>query len=103
MSLLDIAVFFLSEIYFNNQKIDKALEFIDIALKKASDSKIILDLQISKAQYLRKNGQVEESIAIFENISNENMNLTAKNELFLILYSLLTVNYYLLFLNNCFL
>jgi len=74
----------ISEIYFNNQEIDKALEFIDIALKKASDSKIILDLQISKAQYLRKNGQVEESIAIFENISNENMNLTAKNELFLI-------------------
>ena len=31
----------ISEIYFNNQETDKALEFIDIALKKTSDSNII--------------------------------------------------------------
>ncbi len=74
----------ISEIYFNNQETDKALEFIDIALKKATDSKIILDLQISKAQYLRKNDRADEAIAIFQSISTENMNLTAKNELFLI-------------------
>ena len=74
----------ISEIYFNNQEIDKALEFINIALNKTTDSKIILDLQISKAQYLRKNDKAEEAIAIFQNIPDENMNLIAKNELFLI-------------------
>ena len=74
----------ISEIYFNNQKIDEALEFIDVALEKTSDPKIILNLKISKAQYLRKNNQVEEAFAIFQNIPDDDMNLIAKNEMFLI-------------------
>ena len=73
----------IAEIHFSNQEVEKALEFIDIALKKTSDSKIQLDLKISKAQYLRKNGQPEEALAIFQNISDGDMNLIAKNELFL--------------------
>ena len=74
----------ISEIYFNNQEIDKALEFINQALDKTTDADIVLDLQINKAQYLRKNGQVEEALTIFESLSEESINVVAKNELFLI-------------------
>ena len=74
----------ISEIHFSNQEINKALEFIDIALKKTSDSEIILNLKISQAQYLRKNGLASEALSIFQNIPDQDMTLMGKNELFLI-------------------
>ena len=74
----------ISLIYFNNGETDKGLKFIDVALKKTSDPKVILDLKINKARYLRNNKQIEEAFSIFESIPEENMNLEAKNQLFLL-------------------
>jgi len=74
----------ISQIYYNNNEIQKALDFIDVALGETDNPDIIIDLKISKAQYLRKNDQVDEAFNIFQSIPEDNLTLSAKNELFFI-------------------
>ncbi len=74
----------ISQIYYNNNEIEKALEFIDVALGQTTDAEIIINLKISKAQYLRKNNQVQEAFNLFQSIPEESLTLSAKNELFFI-------------------
>ena len=74
----------IAEIYYSKQETDKAIEFIDIALKETDQEQIILDLNISKATYLRKMKRVDEAYALFNTIPEENLTLNAKYELFLI-------------------
>ena len=74
----------ISQIYYNNNEIDKAIEFIDVALGETTDSEIIINLKISKAQYLRKNKQIDEAFNLFQSIPEESLTLSAKNELFFI-------------------
>ena len=74
----------ISQIYYNNNEVKKALEFIDVALTQTTDSEIIINLKISKAQYLRKNNQVDEAFNLFQSIPKESLTLSAKNELFFI-------------------
>ena len=74
----------ISLIYYNNNEIEKALEFIDVALGQTTDSEMIINLKISKAQYLRKNNQAQEAFNLFQSIPEENLTLIAKNELFFI-------------------
>ena len=74
----------ISQIYYNNNEVNKALEFIDIALGETTNPKIVTNLKISKAQYLRKNKQIDEAFNLFQSIPEEDLTLSAKNELFFI-------------------
>ena len=75
----------IATIYYSNKKdLNKALEFIDIALNETKDEKIILELKINKATYLRKNNKLDEAAEILSNIPNDELNKSAKYELFLL-------------------
>ena len=45
----------ISQIYYNSNEIEKAIEFIDVALGETTDPEILINLKFSKAQNLRKN------------------------------------------------
>ena len=74
----------IAEVYFAQGDTERTLEYIDTAIDVSNNPKMIVELKIKKAEYLKQNEEIEKAFNVYNSIPKNELTLNAKYGIFLL-------------------